>query len=203
AFIVRSQVLKLYRKALRISCRAPSHSKDELRQEIRQEMEKNRHCNDKQRIRFLISEGKERGTLVNPHCASCSLLNESISHIFLHCPTALQLWSELLQPCRGCYTLILTADSVEELLIAWVCTWVNAFGISYRMGLSGHCGGCVMKGFSGAEWCQWSAYSLKLRPLCGTGWVLGQVDGTTSFRIWCFAGLSSSMGCSLGVGHLF
>ncbi|PIA56725.1 hypothetical protein AQUCO_00700819v1 [Aquilegia coerulea] len=60
AFIVRSQVLKLYRQALRISRRAPSHSKDELRHEIRQEMEKNRHCNDKQRIRFLISEGKER-----------------------------------------------------------------------------------------------------------------------------------------------
>lgn len=32
----------------------------ELRQTIRQEMEKNRNCNDKQRIRFLISEGLER-----------------------------------------------------------------------------------------------------------------------------------------------
>jgi hypothetical protein len=32
----------------------------ELRQTIRQEMETNRNCNDKQRIRFLISEGLER-----------------------------------------------------------------------------------------------------------------------------------------------
>jgi len=32
----------------------------ELRQTIRQEMENNRNCNDKQRIRFLISEGLER-----------------------------------------------------------------------------------------------------------------------------------------------
>lgn len=32
----------------------------DLRQIIRQEMENNRNCNDKQRIRFLISEGLER-----------------------------------------------------------------------------------------------------------------------------------------------
>jgi hypothetical protein len=32
----------------------------DLKQTIRQEMENNRHCNDKQRIRFLISEGLER-----------------------------------------------------------------------------------------------------------------------------------------------
>lgn len=32
----------------------------ELRQTIRQEMENNRNCNDKQKIRFLISEGLER-----------------------------------------------------------------------------------------------------------------------------------------------
>lgn len=32
----------------------------ELRQTIRQEMENNRDCNDRQRIRFLISEGLER-----------------------------------------------------------------------------------------------------------------------------------------------
>ncbi|KAF9600422.1 hypothetical protein IFM89_009337 [Coptis chinensis] len=84
AFILRSRVLKFYRQALRISGRAPTHSRGEmnkdsfvificltlyklervssgeLRQEIRQEMEKNRECNDKQRIRFLISEGMER-----------------------------------------------------------------------------------------------------------------------------------------------
>ncbi|KAM0013014.1 putative complex 1 LYR protein [Helianthus debilis subsp. tardiflorus] len=32
----------------------------ELMQTIRQEMEKNRDCNDKQKIRYLISEGIER-----------------------------------------------------------------------------------------------------------------------------------------------
>lgn len=32
----------------------------ELRQTIRQEMENNRNCNDKQRIRFLISEGLDK-----------------------------------------------------------------------------------------------------------------------------------------------
>lgn len=32
----------------------------ELRQSIRQEIEENRDCNDRQRIRFLISDGLER-----------------------------------------------------------------------------------------------------------------------------------------------
>ncbi|GAB4827637.1 hypothetical protein Ancab_034522 [Ancistrocladus abbreviatus] len=59
-FILRARVLKLYRQALRTSRRAPSHARDELKQTIRQEMEKNRDCNDKQRIRFLLSEGLER-----------------------------------------------------------------------------------------------------------------------------------------------
>ncbi|WMV33282.1 hypothetical protein MTR67_026667 [Solanum verrucosum] len=76
-FLVRARVLKLYRHALRISRRAPPHARGEaytwksepisccliradLRQIIRQEMENNRNCNDKQRIRFLISDGIER-----------------------------------------------------------------------------------------------------------------------------------------------
>ncbi|KAL0351709.1 UNVERIFIED_CONTAM: hypothetical protein Scaly_1559600 [Sesamum calycinum] len=54
-FLLRARVLKLYRQALRISRRAPGDSKDELRLMIRQEMENNRVCKDKQRIRFLIS----------------------------------------------------------------------------------------------------------------------------------------------------
>ncbi|KAI3464768.1 hypothetical protein Pfo_021431 [Paulownia fortunei] len=59
-FLLRARVLRLYRQALRISRRAPGDSKDELRQMIRQEMENNRTCKDKQRIRFLISDGLER-----------------------------------------------------------------------------------------------------------------------------------------------
>ncbi|KAM7517311.1 hypothetical protein LguiA_006894 [Lonicera macranthoides] len=59
-FILRARVLKLYRQALRITRRAPSHSRGELRHVVRQEMENNRNCCDKQRIKFLISEGLER-----------------------------------------------------------------------------------------------------------------------------------------------
>ncbi|XP_020574237.1 uncharacterized protein LOC110020465 [Phalaenopsis equestris] len=60
AFIVRARVLKLYRRALRTARRAPPHSRDDLRLTIRLEMEKNRHCDDQQKIRFLISEGLQR-----------------------------------------------------------------------------------------------------------------------------------------------
>ncbi|KAK4354345.1 hypothetical protein RND71_026539 [Anisodus tanguticus] len=59
-FLLRARVLKLYRHALRISRRAPSHARADLRQIIRQEMENNRSCNEKQRVRYLISEGLER-----------------------------------------------------------------------------------------------------------------------------------------------
>ncbi|CAN6246644.1 unnamed protein product [Urochloa humidicola] len=60
AFILRVRVLKLYSQALRIIRRAPEHARDELRQTTRSEFEKYRHCDDKQKIRFLISEGKQR-----------------------------------------------------------------------------------------------------------------------------------------------
>lgn len=57
-FLLRAQVLKLYRQALRIARRAPGHARADLMHMIRQEMENNRNCSDKKRIRFLISEGK-------------------------------------------------------------------------------------------------------------------------------------------------
>ncbi|KAF6155773.1 hypothetical protein GIB67_007420 [Kingdonia uniflora] len=59
-FILRARVLKLYRQALRVAHRAPTNVRGELRQTIRQENEKNQNCDDKQKIRFLISEGLER-----------------------------------------------------------------------------------------------------------------------------------------------
>ncbi|XP_060960012.1 elongation factor Ts, mitochondrial isoform X3 [Cannabis sativa] len=59
-FILRARIFKLYRKALRTARRAPPHARGELRRTIRQEMENNKNCNDKQRIRFLMSEGLER-----------------------------------------------------------------------------------------------------------------------------------------------
>ncbi|ESQ27528.1 hypothetical protein EUTSA_v10019391mg [Eutrema salsugineum] len=60
SFILRARVLTLYRQALKIAHRAPVHVRGELKGTIRQEMEKNRDCNDKQKIRYLISEGLER-----------------------------------------------------------------------------------------------------------------------------------------------
>uniref|UniRef100_A0ACD5ZLM1 Uncharacterized protein n=2 Tax=Avena sativa TaxID=4498 RepID=A0ACD5ZLM1_AVESA len=60
AFILRARVLKFYRQALRMTRRAPEHARDELRKTVRVEIEKNRHCDDKAKIRFLISEGLQR-----------------------------------------------------------------------------------------------------------------------------------------------
>ncbi|KAL5068932.1 hypothetical protein RYX36_019819 [Vicia faba] len=59
-FLIRARVFKLYRQALRVAARAPPPARGELRQMIRQEMENNRNCNDKQRIHYLISEGLEK-----------------------------------------------------------------------------------------------------------------------------------------------
>ncbi|XP_027090831.2 uncharacterized protein LOC113749684 [Coffea eugenioides] len=59
-FLLRARVLRLYRQALRTIRRAPVDSRAELRDIIRQELETNRNCNDKQKIRFLISDGLQR-----------------------------------------------------------------------------------------------------------------------------------------------
>ncbi|KAI4374894.1 hypothetical protein MLD38_012833 [Melastoma candidum] len=59
-FLVRARVLKLYRQSIRVARRAPPPSRAELILVIRQEFDNNRSCNDKQRIRFLLSEGRER-----------------------------------------------------------------------------------------------------------------------------------------------
>ncbi|KAG2652916.1 hypothetical protein PVAP13_1NG393900 [Panicum virgatum] len=53
AFILRAQALRIIR-------RAPEHAQDELRQTTRAEFEKYRHCDDTQKVRFFISEGKQR-----------------------------------------------------------------------------------------------------------------------------------------------
>ncbi|KAL6215795.1 hypothetical protein ACLB2K_015223 [Fragaria x ananassa] len=59
-FLIRARVLKLYRQALRVTRRAPVDARGELRTTIRQEMENSRDCNDGQKIRYLLSEGRER-----------------------------------------------------------------------------------------------------------------------------------------------
>ncbi|GLJ31281.1 hypothetical protein SUGI_0627530 [Cryptomeria japonica] len=60
AFILRGHVLHFYRSALKTARRAPAHAREELRQTIREEMEKNKYCEDKSKIRFLLSEGLQR-----------------------------------------------------------------------------------------------------------------------------------------------
>ncbi|CAI9117023.1 OLC1v1018336C1 [Oldenlandia corymbosa var. corymbosa] len=78
-FLLRAKVLKLYRQALRTVRRAPidargdsqqlkfsidygftEHIRAELRGIIRQEIENNRNCHDKQKIRFFMSDGLQR-----------------------------------------------------------------------------------------------------------------------------------------------
>ncbi|XP_050366086.1 uncharacterized protein LOC126784653 [Argentina anserina] len=59
-FLLRARVFKLYRQALRVTRRAPVEARGELRTTIRQEMENSRDCNDRQKIRYLLSEGRER-----------------------------------------------------------------------------------------------------------------------------------------------
>ncbi|KAH0916503.1 hypothetical protein HID58_030949 [Brassica napus] len=57
SFILRARVLKLYRHTLKIAHRAPPQFRVSLivnpclKQSIRQEMEKNSECKDKQKIR--------------------------------------------------------------------------------------------------------------------------------------------------------
>ncbi|KAF5194128.1 hypothetical protein FRX31_016282 [Thalictrum thalictroides] len=60
-----------------------------------------------------------RGTTISPVCSLCSMMNETISHLFLHCLLALEVWFTITGPRRRVFTHILCSDSVEELLIAW------------------------------------------------------------------------------------
>mmetsp|Transcript_678 Transcript_678/g.2259 ORF Transcript_678/g.2259 Transcript_678/m.2259 type:complete len:87 (-) Transcript_678:1265-1525(-) len=65
-FIIRSQVLTLYRQLLRLARRAPLSSRDPIREEIRKEFETHRSVEDLQRIRFLLADGyKRRDRLVD------------------------------------------------------------------------------------------------------------------------------------------
>ncbi|XP_024518829.1 uncharacterized protein LOC112341985 [Selaginella moellendorffii] len=60
AFILRSRAIAVYRSGLRLTKRAPSSSRDELKNTIRAEMEKNRAVTDPAAIRYLISDGLQR-----------------------------------------------------------------------------------------------------------------------------------------------
>ncbi|GAQ84308.1 hypothetical protein KFL_001840070 [Klebsormidium nitens] len=60
SFILRSQVLGLYRDALRAARQAPLESRAELRQQVRNEFETFRHERDPQAIRFFLSDGLQK-----------------------------------------------------------------------------------------------------------------------------------------------
>ncbi|KAF5183885.1 hypothetical protein FRX31_026526 [Thalictrum thalictroides] len=68
------------------------------------------------------------GTLVNPICDLCNLLNEDIGHLFLHCPLALEVCSSVFSPRKSDLTLILCSDSVEEVLGNWPVSRGTVFG---------------------------------------------------------------------------
>eukprot|EP00850_Spirogloea_muscicola_P018138 SM000163S02306 [mRNA] locus=s163:54973:55236:- [translate_table: standard] len=56
AFILRSQVLTLYRKALRVARRAPRPQRGELKALMREEMDQHRATTDTAQIRHLLSD---------------------------------------------------------------------------------------------------------------------------------------------------
>ncbi|KAL2610851.1 hypothetical protein R1flu_022543 [Riccia fluitans] len=59
-FLLRIQVLHLYRTAVRSVRRAPPSARGELLRTIREEVERNRDVKDPQQIRFLLGEGSQR-----------------------------------------------------------------------------------------------------------------------------------------------
>ncbi|KAG6552087.1 hypothetical protein Mapa_006396 [Marchantia paleacea] len=59
-FLLRVQVLRLYRSAIRSVRRVPPPACRELQQVVREEMERNRQVKDPQHIRFLLGEGSQR-----------------------------------------------------------------------------------------------------------------------------------------------
>ncbi|WZN61291.1 hypothetical protein HKI87_04g28260 [Chloropicon roscoffensis] len=59
-FILRGQVLSLYREALRTVRVAPAHLRDELRRQVRGEFVANESQADQVQIRYLLSEGKRK-----------------------------------------------------------------------------------------------------------------------------------------------
>ncbi|KAF5178633.1 hypothetical protein FRX31_031782 [Thalictrum thalictroides] len=60
-----------------------------------------------------------RGSQVNPRCSFCDNLNESISHLLLHCSVSLNVWSVLMMSYPEVYPNLFTVVSVEEWLNLW------------------------------------------------------------------------------------
>ncbi|KAF5187150.1 hypothetical protein FRX31_023288 [Thalictrum thalictroides] len=59
------------------------------------------------------------GADIDAVCPLCECIQESISHLFLHCSLVLQLWSELLASQQVMLLKLYSVDSVQEWLLAW------------------------------------------------------------------------------------
>ncbi|XP_076466457.1 LYR motif-containing protein 2-like [Babylonia areolata] len=57
-FMLRSEVLRLYRDMMRVVKRLPSSQQAELRQWIRTDFDNNKHHTDEEVIRMMITKGR-------------------------------------------------------------------------------------------------------------------------------------------------
>ncbi|KAF5176364.1 hypothetical protein FRX31_034046 [Thalictrum thalictroides] len=60
-----------------------------------------------------------RGMAISVMCPLCNLVHESISHLFIHCPVVLNLWSILLRSDQHILLTLYAVDTVEDWLRAW------------------------------------------------------------------------------------
>ncbi|KAF5178907.1 hypothetical protein FRX31_031506 [Thalictrum thalictroides] len=69
-----------------------------------------------------------RGSQVSSRCSLCDNLNESITHLLLHCSVSLNVWSVLTMPYPEVYPNLFTVVSVEEWLKLWTSGTQQEFG---------------------------------------------------------------------------
>ncbi|KAF5180733.1 hypothetical protein FRX31_029662 [Thalictrum thalictroides] len=60
-----------------------------------------------------------RGSLLSPVCSPCGCINESITHLFLHCTVSLRIWKEMTIPVAATYQQLFAVDSV----LLWLQNW--------------------------------------------------------------------------------
>ncbi|KAF9622604.1 hypothetical protein IFM89_032503 [Coptis chinensis] len=68
-----------------------------------------------------------RGSVVSLICTMCGMVDESISHLFLHCSYSLEVWSIMMQPFGLSFPRLARADSLEDLLRCWQKMRGNGF----------------------------------------------------------------------------
>ncbi|KAF5194102.1 hypothetical protein FRX31_016308 [Thalictrum thalictroides] len=62
-------------------------------------------------------------------CPMCSCIQETTSHLFLHCSKALQFWSGLLLSQHNTYLQLFTVDCVNEWFFCWPSKTGNMFTV--------------------------------------------------------------------------